>query len=43
MCVLRFLWDAQVTHGQLQGTEWELYQHEKGNINYKQKPGRNEQ
>ena len=28
---------------QLQGTEWELQQHEKGNRNYKQEPGRNEE
>ena len=35
--------DAQGTHRQLQGTDQELHQHEKGNRNYKQKPGRNEQ
>ena len=34
--------DAQETQGQLQGTEWELQQHENGNIICKQEPGRNE-
>ena len=35
--------DAQGTQWQLQGTEWELQQHDKGNRNYKQEPGRNEE
>ena len=35
--------EAQGTHRQLQRTEWELQQYEKGNRNYKQEPGRNEQ
>ena len=35
--------DAQGTHTQLQETELELHQHEKGNRNYKEKKGRNEQ
>ena len=33
--------DAQRTQWQLEGTEWELQQNEKGNRNYKQEPGRN--
>ena len=35
--------DAQGTHIQLQVTEWEPQQCEKGNRNYKQEPGRNEE
>ena len=34
---------AQGIHRQLQGTEWKLQQYEKGNRNYKQEPGRNEE
>ena len=35
--------DAERTHRQIQGTEWELQQYEKVNINYKQEPGGNEE
>ena len=35
--------DAQGTQGQLQETEWELQQHEKGNRIYEQELGRNEE
>ena len=35
--------DAQGTHRQLQGTEWELQQYEKWNRNYKVEKGRNEE
>ena len=36
-------YDTQGTLTEVQGTESELRQHEKGNRNYKQKQGRNEQ
>ena len=35
--------DAQGTHRQLKGTEKELQQYIKGNRNYKQEPGRDEE
>ena len=34
---------AHRTHWQLQGTEWKVQQYEKGNRNYKQEPGINEE
>ena len=35
--------NVQGTHRRLQGNEWEWQQYEKGNRNYKQEPGINEE